>query len=313
MENISTRANFHGVWVDALVPLKEDLSIDQVKLASHVRNLCAKGLENFVLFGQAGEGASFSVDEKLETVEHLLSAGLETTNILLGVQSSSFVEISQLIRKAYDKGVRRFLVSPPQYGQPLGHIALFDYFNQLIKHVNHNDWQLFIHQLGGANHGADLPEATIADLKKTHPATFVGIVVQDIHVNHTVDLTRSFGAEVVIASCYEPNLTILKPKVCISALSNILPVTVKHLLATDVINNATKIAGMKVAKPEDRVVELVALLGEFPFVAALKMILSIHYHIDTWERVRPPQSELTKDAKAKIMATFKTFNLQGNE
>ena len=127
--------NFHGVWVDALVPLQEDLSIDQVKLTTHVRNLSVKGVENFVLFGQAGEGASFAADEKLVTVAHLLAAGLEPSNILFGVQSSSFVEISLLIRKAYDKGIRRFLVSPPQYGQPLGHIALFDYFNQLMESV----------------------------------------------------------------------------------------------------------------------------------------------------------------------------------
>lgn len=305
--------NFHGVWVDALVPLQEDLSIDQAKLTTHVRNLSVKGLENFVLFGQAGEGASFSADEKLATVEHLLAAGLEASNILLGVQSSSFVEISQLIRKTYDKGVRRFLVSPPQYGQPLGHIALFDYFHQLIKHVNHSDWQLFIHQLGGTHHSADLPEATISELRKAHPETFVGIVVQDIHVNHAVDLTRSFGNELAIAPCYEPNLTILKSAACISALANILPSTVKHLLANDFVNNATKIAGMKVAKPDDRVVELLTVLGEYPLVAALKLMLSMHHHMDAWGRVRPPQSELTKEAKDKLMAAFKTFNLQGHE
>lgn len=305
--------NFHGVWVDALVPLQEDLSIDQVKLTTHVRNLSVKGIENFVLFGQAGEGASFAADEKLVTVAHLLAAGLEPSNILFGVQSSSFVEISLLIRKAYDKGIRRFLVSPPQYGQPLGHIALFDYFNQLIQHVNHSDWQLFIHQLGGTNQSANLPEATIADLKKSHPVTFVGIVVQDIHVNHAVDLSRSFGNDLAIAPCYEPNLTILKSTVCVSVLANILPSTVKHLLANDFVNNATKIAGMKVAKPDDRVVELLTVLSEYPLVAALKLMLSMHYRMDGWSRVRPPQSELTKEARDKLMAAFKKFNLQGNE
>lgn len=305
--------NFHGVWVDALVPLQEDLSIDQAKLTTHVRNLSVKGCENFVLFGQAGEGSSFSADEKLATVTHLLAAGLEANNILLGVQSSSFVEISQLIRNAYDKGVRRFLVSPPQYGQPLGHVALFEYFNQLIKHVNHTDWQLFIHQLGGTNHSADLTEVTIADLRKIHPDEFVGIVVQDIHVNHAVDLSRSFGNVLAIAPCHEPNLTILKSASCISALANILPLTVKHLLTNDFVNNATKIAGMKVAKPDDRVVELLTVIGEYPLIAALKLMLSMHYRMDAWGRVRPPQSELTKEAKDKLMTAFKTFNLQGHE
>ena len=304
---------FSGVWVDTLVPLQEDLSIDQIKLASHVRNLSAKGLEKFVLFGQAGEGSAFAAEEKLATLDHLLAAGLEAENILLGVQSSSFTEIVQFVRKAHAKGIQRFLVSPPQYGQPLGHIALFEYFDQVIKHIALSDWQLFIHQLGGANHAADLPEAALADLRKTHPQVFVGIVDQDVHVNHTVDLIRSFGAEVAVATCHEPNLTILKPSVCVSALANIIPNTIKHIIANDIAHNGSKIAGMKEVKPDDRVVELMALIGDHPPIASLKLLLSQHYRMDGWQRVRPPQSGLGKEVTQVLLATFKSFNLQANE
>ena len=305
--------DFQGVWIDALIPLQEDLSIDHVKLAAHVRNLSAHGLENFVLFGQAGEGSSFSAVEKMTAVEHLLAAGLEANNILLGIQSSSITEVALLIRHAHDKGLRRFMVAPPQYGQPLSHAALIRYFDVLIQRVNHSEWQLFIHQLGGANHGSDLSEMTLVDLRKAHPDIFVGVVVQDVHVSHALDLTRSFGNDLAIVPCYEPNLTILKPSVCLSALANILPGTVKHLPANDVVNNATKIPGMKVAKPEDRVMELLGILAQYPVIATLKLMLSLHYRLDAWERVRPPQSELSKDARTKLMVAFKRFNLQGDE
>ena len=40
-ENISNTIGFHGVWVDVLVPLQADFSIDEPKLASHLRNLSA--------------------------------------------------------------------------------------------------------------------------------------------------------------------------------------------------------------------------------------------------------------------------------
>ena len=70
---------------------------------------------------------------------------------------------------------------------------------------------------------------------------------------------------------------------------------------------------MKVAKPDDRVVELMSLIGDYPAIAALKLMLSIHYRIEAWEHVRPPQSKLSTEARQALLAAFKTFNLQANE
>lgn len=92
-----------------------------------------------------------------------------------------------------------------------------------------------------------------------------------------------------------------------------MPNVIKHVMANDFVNNATKVPGMKVAKPDDRVTELMAILDNYPQVAALKLMLSQHYRMESWERVRPPQSALTKEAKAKLLAAFKTFNLQATE
>jgi len=313
-QNIASSIGFHGVWVDVLVPLQADLNVDEPKLASHLRNLSAKGFENFVMFGQAGEGTTFSADEKLSAVAHVIEAGVDANNLLLGVSSSSYTEVAQFIRKAYAKGVRRFLVSAPQYDHPYNNVGLFDYFDQLIKQTNQPSWQLFIHQLGGKNQAADLPEVTLADLKKVHPHIFVGIVDQDVHVNHTVELIRAFDTSLVVASCHEPNLTILSPTdVCVSALANVMPNVIKHVIAHDFVNNATKVPGMKVAKPDDRVTELMTILAQYPQVAALKLMLSQHYRMESWERVRPPNTLLTKEAKTKLMAAFKTFNLQATE
>jgi 4-hydroxy-tetrahydrodipicolinate synthase len=313
MPNTQPAKNFEGVWPDVLVPLQADLRIDEAKLCAHLRNLSAKGLERFVLFGQAGEGTSFSADEKLSAITHVIAAGVAGTDILLGVQSSSFSEAAQFIRKAQALGVRRFLVSAPQYGLPFSHVALFDYFDQMIKQVSLPDWQLFIHQLSGSNHASDLPEATLADLRKVHPLVFVGIVDQDVHVNHTVDLIRTFGTEIAIASCHEPNLSILKPNVCVSALANVIPNIMQRLIAHEAPAQATKIAGMKVTKPDDRVVELMTLLGDYPSIAAMKLLLSQHYRMESWEHVRPPQSTLTKEGRVALLGAFKTFNLQANE
>lgn len=304
---------FQSVWPDVLTPLQADLRIDEAKLSAHLRNLSAKGLEHFVLFGKTGEGSAFSSDEKLSAVTHVIGSGVAGADILLGVQSSSFSEVAQFICQAHALGVRRFLVSAPQYGLPLSHLALSDYFDQMIQQVNQNDWHLFIHQLSGSNHASDLPEATLADLLKMHPQVFAGIVDQDTHVNHTVDLIRSFGKDIAVASCHEPNLSILNPTACVSALANVIPNIMQRLMAHKVPAQATKVPGMKVAKPDDRVLELMALLGNHPTIAAMKLMLSQHYRTESWAHVRPPQSTLTPEGRNTLLQAFKTFNLQAQE
>lgn len=304
---------FQSVWPDVLTPLQADLRIDEDKLCAHLRNLSAKGLEHFVLFGKAGEGSAFSADEKLSAIAHVIASGVAGADILLGVQSSSFSEVAQFIGKAHALGVRRFLVSAPQYGLPFSHLALAEYFDQMIKQVNLEDWHLFIHQLSGSNYASDLPEATLADLRKTHPQIFAGIVDQDTHVNHTVDLIRSFGKDIAIASCHEPNLSILNPTACVSALANVIPNIMQRLMTHQVPEQATKVPGMKVAKPDDRVLELLSLLGNYPAIAAIKLMLSQHYRTESWEQVRPPQSTLTPEGRNILLQAFKTFNLKGQE
>lgn len=70
---------------------------------------------------------------------------------------------------------------------------------------------------------------------------------------------------------------------------------------------------MKVAKPDDRVVELTTLLGDYPPIATMKLLLSQHYRMESWESVRPPQSTLTQEGRVALLGAFKTFNLQANE
>lgn len=304
---------FQSVWPDVLTPLQADLQIDETKLCAHLRNLSAKGLGHFVLFGKAGEGSAFSVDEKLSAITHVIDSGVAGADILLGVQSSSFSEVAQFIGRAHALGVRRFLVSAPQYGLPFSHLALLDYFDQMIKAVNLSDWYLFVHQLSGNNPASDLPEATLAQLRKVHPQIFVGIVDQDTHVSHTLDLMRSFGKDMAVASCHEPNLSFLKPNVCVSALANVIPNIMQHLIAHQMPEQASKVPGMKVAKPDDRVVELMSLLDNYPTIAALKLMLSTYYRIESWEHVRPPQSKLSPEARVALLGTFKTFNLLAQE
>lgn len=306
-----TTSSLIGVWPDVLVPLTPELNIDLPKFASHLRNLEAKGMQHFTLFGYAGEGASFSTEEKLAAMTHVVQAGVEPNAILLGVNTSALTEAVRLVEGAYTLGVRKFLVAPPTFYQPVTHRATIDFFDQLIARVHAQDWQLYLHALGGAH--SEISEPVVADLLRNHPRTLAGVVDQDPHESHTLDFIRSFGSQLSVLPTHEPTLKTLKPVGTVSALANFIPGVIKHLLSAEMPVQTHQVAGMKVRQPDERVVELLNLMGDLPPVAVLKIMLSMHYRQTSWELVRPPQTRLSNEAKELMMKAFKTFNLLPNE
>jgi len=96
-------------------------------------------------------------------------------------------------------------------------------------------------------------------------------------------------------------------------MANLMPVVIKHILANDLPVQTTKISGMKVKSPDDRVTELRTIMGEQPLVASLKLFLSMHYRQTEWEWVRPPLMRISKDGREALMKAFKNFNLLASE
>lgn len=306
-----TTSSLIGVWPDVLVPLTPELTIDLPKFASHIRNLEVKGVEHFVLFGYLGEGASFSVDEKMAAIAHLIHAGLAPDDILLGVNTSVVSDAQRLIDLAYEQGIRRFLVAPPTFYQPVTTSAVLDFFEQLIAKVNAKDWKLYLHALGGAH--AEISEPLVADLLRIHPQILAGVVDQDPHESHTLDFVRSFGKQISVTPTHEPNLKTLKPVGTVSVLANFIPGVIKHLLDGEMPVQTHQVAGMKVRQPDERVIELLKLIADQPRVAVLKLMLSMHYRQLNWEFVRAPQARLSNESRELMMKAFKTFNLLPTE
>jgi len=301
-----------SVWVDVLTPLKSDFNVDVMRLCAHVRNLSAKGVQRFAIFGYAGEGACFSNAEKLDALTHLISSGIPAQDLMLGVSSTTMTDAVQLIKSAHKAGVQRFLVAPPLHYQPIGQAAMLDFFRQLIRQVNLSPWQLYLHQLGGASR-LDVAEATISELRREFPSVLAGIVDQDIHPSHTLDLMRSFTPQLAVIPTHEANLVVLKPAATLSALANLIPIVIQHILSHDTATQTTVMSGMKVRKPDDRVTELMTAIGDQPMIAALKLFLSLHYHQTEWELVRPPLMRVSSTAHEPLLKAFKNFNLLANE
>ena len=83
-----------GIWAATLTPLNADLQCDSETLAQHAFNLISRGCKGIVLFGTTGEGPSFSVAERIETLEKLICLGFPSEKIILAKEAPASPERS---------------------------------------------------------------------------------------------------------------------------------------------------------------------------------------------------------------------------
>ncbi|MGY4466512.1 dihydrodipicolinate synthase/N-acetylneuraminate lyase [Bradyrhizobium sp. LB9.1b] len=104
-----------GFWVASATPLATDGSVDSAKLAAHAKQLFGKGVDGVVLFGTTGEGTSFSVAERVATIEAVLKAGVAPERIGIGGGFPAISDSIALTRAVLGLGLRHVLLLPPYF------------------------------------------------------------------------------------------------------------------------------------------------------------------------------------------------------
>jgi 4-hydroxy-tetrahydrodipicolinate synthase len=301
---------FSGVWASVPTPLKADLNIDHTRLNSHIRTLFAKGVHGILLFGEMGEGSLFDVPEKLIALEYLIAQGIPANAIMLSASCANMNDSTKLIQHALKLEVHGVTVMPPSYEQQISEQGLIDYFDQLIARVNQPEWRLYL--LLNAKK-VTIPDAVIEGLLSKHPTHIVGLIDEAANSTYTLDLLKSFGDKVDISSTHEMNHKLLKSRGVISPLANLLPRVIIGMSSSSSQTQAHSVPGLKVKQGDERVQELLTVLGKYPITLAMKFILSIIYRDADWARSRAPLGELPLASREYFNKTMKTFNLNTTE
>ena len=76
------RARFGGVNADLLTPLQDDLSIDLDRMTAHAFRVLELGCDALRVFGEAGEGHSFSTEEIIAALTGLVSRGVPASKLM---------------------------------------------------------------------------------------------------------------------------------------------------------------------------------------------------------------------------------------
>jgi len=312
---LNDRNGLFGIWPDVLTPLTTDLHVDHHKLHTHVKTLFMKGIEGITVFGHLGEGPSFSVEEKIETINNLIKGGVEPQEIIVGASSPAIADVVKLIKFGNSIGLHGYLISPPYYFRDATDQGMYDFFNEIIKQVGSTKWRMYLHFLTLITQ-IGLPSRTIAELVAHYPRIIAGIVDHGSNLTHTIELARSFGDKTTIYTSNEidlPKVRAIQSTGSICGLANFAPRVVHKLILPPKLSQGTAIPGMNNVPGDERINQLRGIIGTHPYIPALKFLLSLVYRDEEWERVRPPLSVINKESHENLTKSFKAFDLQTNE
>ena len=164
----------HGVWAASITPFTNELSVDFDRLGHHAGHLLSEGCEGIALFGTTGEGPSFTVAERILTLETLLGLGIPAERVLVGTGCPSLGDTVALSRHASEQGVAGVLVMPPylfKEPEPRGLIA---WYRELLDQIADVDGRVYLYhypQLSGVIIGNELIDA----LLESHPHSVYGV------------------------------------------------------------------------------------------------------------------------------------------
>lgn len=265
-----------GFWAATPTPLTVEGTVDYAKLAGHALDLFKRGIDGVVLFGTTGEGTSFSVVERIATVEALLKAGVAAARIGLGGGFPAVTDSVALARSALSLGLNHVLILPPYFDRNVTPAGIEDAFAAIFDHVADDRFRATLYHIPQVS-GVGVPVSVAANLRKRYGKLVAGLKDSSADFRQ-FQAFRAAAPELAITVGNEADIAraiAAGGAGTICGMANIVPALVKAM-----IDGAAAEGRMQAA------IDVVA--GGPSFVPTLKAILAAQTGDAGWLRVRPP-------------------------
>lgn len=280
-----------------LTPLDASLSPDRTLLASHCRWLLDNGCSGLAVLGTTGEANSFSVDERMALLDHLIEDGIPGNTLLPGTGCCAVPDTVRLTRKAVELGAAGVLMLPPFYYKNVSDDGVFAAYAEVIEQIGDARLKVYLYHFPQMS-GVALGPVLIERLLKQYPDTIAGMKDSSGNFANMVHNTHTFPGFAVISGSDEFLLPLLKKggAGCITAVCN-----VAASIAAEV-HAAWEADDLETAERAQARLTLVRrAISAYPLTAALKEIIARHGGGDAWRRVRPPLSHLAAPETSDVL------------
>jgi 4-hydroxy-tetrahydrodipicolinate synthase len=266
-----------GFWVATATPLTAAGTVDHAKLAGNALQLFKRGVDGVVLFGTTGEGTSFSIPERLATVEALLESGVAADRIGLGGGFPAITDAIALARSALGLGLKHVLMLPPYFDRGVTADGIEDAFAAVIDGVADDRLRVTLYNIPQVS-GVAVRATVAANLRRRYGRLVAGVKDSSADFKQ-FQAYRAAAPELAITVGNETDIARANAEGgagTICGMANIVPDLVKAMIE----NGANAEARMRSA------IDIVA--GTASFTTALKAILAAQTGDAGWLRVRPP-------------------------
>ena len=295
-----------GLLAPVCTPFNEDLSPDAERLISHCRWLLSQNA-GLAVFGTNSEANSLSVEEKIELLDQLIDAGIDTSRMMPGTGHCALTDTVRLTAHAVKLGCAGALMLPPFYYKDASDDGLYASFAELIERVGNENLRIYLYHIPPIAHVGISPQL-VERLVKNYPDTVVGIKDSSGDWNNTEALLELRLDDFrVFAGSEEFLLRNMRGggSGCISATANIDPAAINDLYKSwqseDADAKQTKLNNVR------------SIAQKYPMIAALKATIANFRDDPQWEIVRPPLSPLSSDQISTLIAELRQadFDMPG--
>jgi len=137
----------HGTYCAALTPLKEDYSINKELFLEHCNYLLSQNLDGLAIFGTTGEANSFSIDEKIESIEYLLENNIKSEKLIPGTGLCSIKDTVKFTKSVAKLKVRAVLVLPPFYYKNIQNDGVVEFYQRVFEEVGENNFHCLLYNI----------------------------------------------------------------------------------------------------------------------------------------------------------------------
>lgn len=294
----------NGVYAAVLTPMHADLSCNHKKLAPHCFDLIQRGCNGIALFGTTGEGPSFSVAERLEALEELISQGFDPKKIVLGNGSSGISDTVELSREALKHGCAAVLIAPPSFYKDITDSGVLAFYRAIIERIANPNLRIILYHIPQFS-GVPLSLKVIEVLRKEFPEIVIGIKESEGNLPFTKSIVEKFpdfkvfvGNEKQIIEAVH-----LGGAGAICGVANLYPELICSLYSQ----------GREANCPNPESIELFfKALNGIPFISAAKLLMEKREG-KGWQFVRPPLLPLDKMQSELFIAALQECGLEKND
>jgi 4-hydroxy-tetrahydrodipicolinate synthase len=278
---------YFGLSAALATPFDARGQIDTARAIAHARWCLANGCGSVTLFGTTGEGASIGAAEREHLLASFLGAGIQPTEIVVGVMANSVADAALQSRQALDADCRGVLLAPPSYFKGLSDDGLFDWFAGVFETLGAKARSFFLYNIPSVT-AVELSVALVGRLRSAFPHAVAGVkdssgnwpFTQTLLAAHR-DVAILIGDERYLAAGVR-----LGGQGAISGMANICPERMGAMAHE--------------GRDDAALTRLVDDLVKYPVIPAVKALIAHRAGDDAWRRTRPPLQSLSESDARRL-------------